>query len=86
MFRRAVKNLIRSELFKNQNLQQQKNLRRALQTVQQTFNQHHEQLAKNENDIIIYSPSPMMNIPDSTIDEFVWDFSNQWSDKTAMVS
>jgi hypothetical protein len=84
MFGRAVKNIIRQELFGKGQQRSLKIITRAILTSQKSFYKHN--LADSENDIIVYSPLPSINYPECTIDQYVWSDFNKWSSKTALVT
>lgn len=84
MLGKVVKTIVRQELLGAAWTRSQRILTRALLTSQSTFYRHH--LADNEKDIIVYSPFPSLNYPDCTIDQYVWNDFNKWSNKTAVVS
>jgi hypothetical protein len=83
MFGRAVRNIIRKELLGSPQKKSHKILTRAILTSESSFLKHN--LADTENDIIVYSPLPSINYPDCTIEQYVWNDFNKWSNKTALV-
>lgn len=82
--RAAIKNIIRQELLGFGKQWNHKTLVRSILTSGTSSNNHHT--TSNAKDIIVNSPLPSLNYPDCSIDQYVWNDCNKWSNQTALVS
>lgn len=78
MFGQIVKNITYKQLFLNSQGYHK--------ILQRNFLKSQSQLtAQSSKDIIVKSPLPSVKYPEWTIDQYVWNDINNWSNKTALV-
>lgn len=77
MLRRVIKSFPLSKTH-------QKLITRAILTSNHQF--YKQNYAAKDNDTIVYSPLPSIEYPNCTIDQYVWQSVNKWTNKTALVS
>lgn len=86
MIRGSLKGGWVAELLKSSIKGQHKILKRALLTSQQGNKPNKTKQLLNETDFIVRSPYESVEIPDQTIDQYVFDKISRWSHRDALVS
>lgn len=81
MMRGSLQKLIHNEIIKKQ----RKNIFKKCMATSTRLGQN-EQVAQTEDDIIVKSSFPNIEMPDWTVDQYVWRNYSKWGDKVAVVS